>query len=402
MAFESCASMRNTIRERSEVWRDGGGEFDTRDCPEWFDRAWLESLLRDLEGFGPWLSQGFDNQLSLGVTRSPNIRSTASRVGVQEYLALIPIGLIVRLDALVRLLDREQGAPRAHVINADFYEGLPGEIEMRRADRPRAGPLAVIADLTLSPAAFWEALARLDAEDRTAQNPGIRADQRHWLSCAVLFCAFHEAVHVLRRHHSIVSLSDTRETRRGAEMDADVRAARWLALSNQGKLGPLTEAERLNSVAEFAWDAAYAMCLCLGMFDLDRVSISSFLDDVYNHPSVRCSMCVNGLLHAYGQLYSPAFVRSSLVRVADDAVAEYMGRMNQLWLRQNGATGRPTSLYFPSIPPKGANIPFGKFLDDAAEPIRKLFEDPPDDYRAFCLAHQDLLFPVGKGGSPTP
>jgi hypothetical protein len=76
--------------------------------------------------------------------------------------------------------------------------------------------------------------------------------------------------------------------------------------------------------------------------------------------------------------------------------------MNQLWLRQNGVTTRPTSLYFPLMLPKGTGVPFSKFLNDATEPIRQLFEVPPDDYRAFCLANRDMLHPVSQGGKATP
>jgi hypothetical protein len=214
-------------------------------------------------------------------------------VGPQEYLALIPIGLIVRLDSLAQLLDREQGAPRVHIADPDFYESLLGEIRIKRANRLHTGPLSVITDLTPAQNEFWKAFAKLNATEQALQNPVNRPDQQRWLSCAVLFCAFHEAVHVLRRHHAIVSLNNTRETKRGAEMDADVRAARWLALWNVRDLNVLPASEQLYSVYEGAWDSTYAMCLCLGLFDLDRVSISSFVDDVYNHPAVRCSMCVS-------------------------------------------------------------------------------------------------------------
>ena len=338
-------------RTEAESWALFGGRLDPAALPAWADRELIDHIQQALDALGPFLSAGHRNSVRFGLGAGTGLRSHAAPLGDREFLCLLPVGLVVRVDYMIRLLERHAAADNVHVVDPDFYGDLPEEMKRERNARPLPYPLDVIGGNAIAGKDFWNALERMDHEDAALGRSCYRGIQIDQIRQAIMFCCLHEAAHALRNHHRIVKTSaDPGGARRGAELDAEARAGLWIAGLRLTELQQMVPpAERVAALADSAWRITYAIATVLGLFDLDRLAIGDFSEDSYHHPAARLALVVDGMFRGFASTLGPEIVRRFLVESSAIAGRAYTSRASRLWMSlcPGGKCRRLTSIYFP-------------------------------------------------------
>src|SRR3989338_8960633 len=157
--------MRNKIFTEQEALALGGGDLNFASLPSWTDIATIKDICVELVFLEDWLSHAYRRKCRIRVVNGLGLRSTALRVTDTDYVCLIPVGLIIRLDYLIRLLEREHGRERIHIVDPDFYGDLPEEIKQERDRLRPPPPLDAISDQAVDGERFWKVFEQMDADD---------------------------------------------------------------------------------------------------------------------------------------------------------------------------------------------------------------------------------------------
>ena len=341
----------NKIFSLDEALAVGGGEFKPNAMPQYVDYNLIEGIASSLSALSPVISTEYDIQLNIKLTNRLGIRSFILPVGEAEYVCMVPVGLIVRLDYLVRLLEREAGKEAVHVVDPTFYGDLPDDMQTKRLERPLPVPMNVLADPRVMGDRFWDTIKHLESDDIEMGRSSYRYLQIDQIRLAVQFCALHESCHAFRRHHKILTdISKTEHLRRGAELDADYQAAMWQTNLRVMVLSSLVPDEYYKAtIIDSSWRMTYAFCLVLGLFDNDRFPLTNFESDGYHHPTARLFLMVDAMLRAFGRIFSPEAAVQDLIEPSGRAASEYMTRITHLWRKidPESKCRRCTSLYYP-------------------------------------------------------
>lgn len=339
-----------------EIWAIRGGRLDIAALPAWVDTELIETLGREFQSVAMWLSATFGCTLTIGFSAATGMRASVARTTDGSAIVVVPIGLAIRLDYVSRLLERKEDVAGQHIVDPDFYGDLPpAQLAAHNAlDVPP--PFKALVTEVTDDDAFWAAMADLDAEDDRQGRSRQRAVQADILNLALLFCAFHESVHVLRSHFDAVALDRTSDAiRRGIEVDADCGAMRLLTSYRVTALRGAASDHQLPRIIEMSsWHITYAAALVLGLFDIDRKAIGDFDGETYQHPAVRLFVSVEEMFPAFERTgLSRPFVMG-LVGTSADAADAYRSRFNALWLevvRTLGGSWRtPHSIYLGMSP----------------------------------------------------
>lgn len=397
------------IFSQDEAWKTMGGSVATADLFGWVDKKLIECISNRFLLLGPWISRGFTKSVKIGLTQSVNLRSTVFQTGEDEYLCLVPLGLVIRLDYLTRLLERESSETSFHMVDPDFYGDLPEEMRVRRALRKPPPPIDIMATESVLPEDFWRRFEEIDRQDEADGRSVCREAQIDVLRQAVTFCALHETAHALRSHHSIVHSRWKGElsARRGAELDADSVAGEWLASFNLLEAGNQLRVHSepfRSAMLVGAWRLTYGVCLVLGLFDIDRLAIGDFLaegrynhpaDGAYNHPSARLTITSRGIIRGFGPAMGEDLSYKSIMEASRRAVTDYTSRADNLMIRlarpyPAGSFRRVNSIYVPMV---HENMPglmdFG--MDQDFPTLRRMFRKASEELKKFLSANDDLL-----------
>lgn len=227
------------ILSEEQAWALGKGRVDFQVLPNWLDVELVRSIGFELDTFSS-ADESSDFKLRFGLVNSLGFVSRATRVGYDEYICAIPVGLVIRLDYLIRLLEPHANKEKVHRIDPDFYGDLPDPLQRARDKRRPPWPVDCLADPKVPEDMFWQAIHEIDTNDRNRGQSPYRDVQVDQLRQSILFCAFHEAAHVLRNHFKIKGSSDSELIDRKLELDADARAGRWLATYRSKEISSYT------------------------------------------------------------------------------------------------------------------------------------------------------------------
>jgi hypothetical protein len=379
--------MPRLVRTEDEAWAIGGGRFERAQIPDWIQTDVIDAVLDDFSVLTNWFSRQYRISLIIGLTGDYGVRPSTIAFRDNAFVCMVPIGLVLRVDYMMRLLEREHAAENIHVVDPDFYGDLPEPMRREREKRVAPFPISVIADRKGSDEAFWAGLELLDSVDAIARS-SYRGVQIDLVRMGICFAALHEAAHAVRRHPLILAKSNNRElAARNAELDADYAAGRWLAFARMDELRTnvgLSDPNFFLTVAESSWRITYACSVILGLFDLDRLAIGQFSAGAYLHPSTRLMLVVNSMLNAFrkGLPIPRDDEMKIIVELSAEGASAYMARITQVWLKNDPAKQchRPTSLYFPL----GGG-------GEKGELIHSLFEKASKEYWAFIEQNMELL-----------
>jgi hypothetical protein len=384
------------VLPEAQAWALGGGRFAPQELPRWVQADAIEAVAGDCTRLGGWVSHGFSTKVAIGLTNSTSLRCAAIRCRPDEYLCLIPVGLVLRLDYLMRVLEREHGQERIHIVDPDFHGDLPESIRRERDERSPPEPILTITHESRECAEFFAKLKYIDDDDQLRGRSPNRKVQIDQIRLSVCFCALHESAHALRRHADILDGSKERAAdERAAELDADARAGMWLSLYRFAELvmnvGTDDPAFFFDTLAESAWRITYSAAVVLGLFDIDRLAIGRFQDGSYHHPSARLQFVTNGMFMGFAANLPDEIVKRQLVSMSADAASEYMARVSHLWLKNDPEhkCRRCTSLYFPFA---GADAQG----EHTAPTLRRMFEEASSEYEEFLIRSEHILNSANK------
>lgn len=367
---------------------DGWWRLDRKSLPAWVD----SSLLDGLSGYLRSLSESLPRlqKIDVCMANSTAMRMTYLPLSNSSFACPVPIGLVMRLDFLVRVLESEKGVIAGHIIDDDYYAGLlddiPEDFEKARVRR-LPEPFASFGSSTLLGDQFWKRFTELNAEYPQPQG-SVREIQNAYVWFAVAFCVLHEASHLLRRHKLIIEKAPNPEdATRGAEVDADFSAGVILATHAVNQVFSTLKEPRLKDLNEAFERITYAVCVVLGLFDLEQAAFSRFLHDCYGHPTARLNLVAKAMcMHLEHRFAKDRDIGIAAAIASADGASDYVSRMNSVWSKSGPGTKRPTSIYvaksFGWLPPeKQEKMPFGSLFN--------LF-DIPTPYRVYREAMDRL------------
>jgi hypothetical protein len=382
-----------------------GLRIDRSGMPPWVDSCLLDRLTQHLRALGQWLPAS--HSIEICMTSATGTRMTFLPFSDQSSGCPIPIGLVMRLDLLIRLLESEKGVVAGHIIDTDYYEGLPDDIpdELKKKQaRQLPEPFASLGGSSLSGDEFWKRFAELDAEYPQPQD-AAREIQDRYLRFAIAFCVLHEASHLLRRHLLVIEKApDPADARRGAEVDADFRAGALLAMYALNELFSKGDEVRVKHICETLENITYAVCLVLGLFDLEHAAFCDFLRDRYRHPTARLGLVAKAMsMHLEQRFAKDRDIAIAAVKASAYGASDYVSRMDSAWAKSGPGTKRPTSIYLPAsldwVPPEELNkTPLGSlftsphfFGSPEIPTFRRVYREAMDQYEQFNDLRDKIL-----------
>jgi hypothetical protein len=375
-------------RTEAEVWSLVGGQIEPANLPDWADQELVEHMRRSLHALGPFISVGNRNSVRFGLSASTGLRSLAVRLAEREFLCLVPVGLIIRVDYMIRLLERHNAENDVQVIDPDFYGDLPEDMKRERQGRPLPYPIDIIGSDSIAGEAFWNEMERIDSQDAALGRSTYRNIQIDQIRQATVFCCLHEAAHAIRDHYRVVETSaDPEKAKRGAELDADARAGIWIGGLRLFELMHNTSpSERVSALVDSAWRLTYSFAVVLGLFDLDRLAIGDFQNDTYHHPTARIALAVDGMFHGFARFIGDEPVGQLLAEMSGIASAAYTSRAARLWMSlcPDRNCRRLTSIYFP-----------------IGERLGGIHAETAAQYDRFLSDYRTILDSVVEGEEPT-
>jgi hypothetical protein len=316
----------------------------------------------------------------------------------------VPIGLLIRVDYLVRLLERQYHEKSIHVVDPSFYGDLPEEMQRLWGQRPISFPFDMFVN-KFDREAFWAAFSFFDSVD-DFEGGGGRSSYRHvqidQVRLGMCFIGLHEAAHAMRHHVDVRAVSKNWEAdHRNVEIDADFNAGRWLAFARFAELRSnfgLSHPQFFETIGESCWRITFACAAILGIFDLihydrihrsvnpepPRIAMSEFKAGAYHHPSIRLMVISNSMVNGFCSAVGVARdeEKKFLVQMSAEGARAFMSRITAVWLKYDstGTSRRPTSLYFPF----GGGGENGNWMHD-------MFAELCRDYWSFIEKYQTLL-----------
>lgn len=381
----------------SDPWALTGGHVDRNDLPGWVNTAAIDLLESELPAVGSWISLDQSNSVTLGLAGGTQFWMKCLQVSDTDFTCPVPIGLVLRLDYISRLLEREGDVPLVHIVDGDFYGDYPDFIKAKREQMPRPEPLASLISNSLLGQAFWQRLEEIDADDRNHVALLDRQIVIERMRYAILYCAFHEAAHAIREHTLVISEAPDKElARRGAELDADKRAGIWLTYYLI--MDPLNrrEPESPELVSDVMFNMTYSIAVALGTFDVARLAVCNFESGEYHQPTARLTMAVQGMIEVLTSYVADHNEIKRIVERSSEGASQYIARMNSFWMRSMKTTRRPTSIYFPLAVPRSKvnSVPFlSAFyaMDPDIPTVEKLQRDASTEHRVFEKLRQRVL-----------
>jgi hypothetical protein len=382
-----------------------GLRLDRSSLPSWVDSGLLDRLTHHLRSLSEWLPAS--HRIDICITSPTGMRMTFLPFSDQSFGCPIPIGLVVRLDLLIRVLESEKGVIAGHIIDTDYYDGLPDDIPnelKKKRVRKLPEPFASLGGSALSRDEFWTRFAELDATYPRPEDTALEIQDAH-LRHAIAFCVLHETSHLLRRHTLVIEQApDPLDARRGAEVDADFRAGVMLATHALNELFSTGEEVRVGHVCRTLENITYAVCLILGLFDLEHANFCDFLQGEYRHPNARLGLATKAMsMHLERRFATEKDIAIAAVKASADGARDYVSRMNSAWAKSGAGTKRPTSIYLPAsldwFPPEKVNkIPFGSLFtspDFFGSPeiptFRRVYREAMDQYEKFNDLRDEIL-----------
>jgi len=382
-----------------------GLRLDRNSLPAWVDSRLLDRLTQHLRSLHEWLPAS--HSINVCITSPTGIRMTFLPFSEQSSGCPVPIGLVMRLDLLTRVLERENGVIAGHIIDTDYYEGLPDDIpsELKKKNAKRLPePFATLGGSALSHDEFWTRFAQLDGEYSRLEG-AAREIQDGYIRYAIAFCVLHEASHLLRRHPLVIEKApDPLDARRGAEVDADFRAGAMLATHALNELFSKGEEVRVRHICATLENLTYAVCLILGLFDLGHAAFCDFLHGEYRHPSARLGLVTKAMsMHLEQRFAKDRDIAIAAVKASAGGASDYLSRMDSAWAKSGPGTKRPTSIYIPAsldwFPAEKVNkMPLGSLFtspDFFGSPeiptFRRVYREAMDRYEKFNDLRDKIL-----------
>lgn len=361
------------ILTEHDAWARQDGRYDPDRLPEWVQTDVVQAVADDYAFLSNMFLREYGVPVTIGLTNNLWLRPTMRPCSEGTFICGVPIGLLIRVDYLIRLLERQCHEERIHVLDPGFYGDLPEEMQRLREQRPISFPFDIFVKNDFDQEAFWAAFNFFDSVDQFEGGGGrssYRRVQIDQVRMGMCFIGLHEAAHAVRHHLDIMAVSKNWKDAdyRNAEIDADWNAGRWLALarlaelrSNVGLMNP----KFFETIGESCWRITYSCAAILGLFDLihhdrihrsvhpepPRLAIGEFQGGAYHHPSIRLMVISNSMLNGFCS--EVGVVRDEekqfLVQMSADGAGAYMSRITAVWLKNDsaGTSRRPTSLYFP-------------------------------------------------------
>ncbi|WMY11058.1 hypothetical protein [Paraburkholderia phenoliruptrix] len=358
-----------------DPWRWCDGELDLQSLPAWVDRSIIETIQQELAVLGPWLSLGRIRSVTFALSNSTATHFTCYRTESSRWLCPVPVGLIVRLDYLCRLLETYGSHQSIHMVDGFFHGFEDPEIAEKHAARPLPVIIRNIVDKDLRGKDFWTKMITVDSQFPTVDDKEVRAKLVDRVKYALLYFCMHEAAHVFRMHDELIPLaSTTAQGRRGAEVDADVTAGRYLSLYCQEldldwRRRPFTD----DDISEKCWTYSYGVCLVLGSFDIERYPLANFSSDDYLHPTARLMITLSESLYGWSAIIGRDVAKDCCYEPSARGSNAYIHRMDAYWIDCGVSQfHRPTALYFPFIPWAPEELALSPFKE-AAQTVPSLY-----------------------------
>jgi hypothetical protein len=393
------------ILTEHESWAIKGGRFDPILLPAWVQTDVIQAVADDFAFLTNRFTRDYHVPVTIGLTNDHWLQPMTRQCSGGAFICAVPIGLLIRVDYLVRLLERHCQEKRIHVVDPSIYGDLPESMQHLWEQRTISFPFDMFVNSKFDREAFWAAFEFFDSLDEF-EGGGGRSSYRHvqidQVRLGMCFIGLHEAAHAVRHHVDVREVSKNWEAdHRNVEIDADFNAGTWLAFARLAELRSnvgLTSPRFFETIGESCWRITYACAVILGLFDLihhDRIhrsqnpdrpllAMSEFGTGAYHHPTIRLMTIVNSMLNGFcsaaGTLKDEE--KQLLVQMSAEGASAYMSRITAVWLKNDstGTSRRPTSLYFPL----GGGGQDGNWMHD-------MFAELCRDYWSFIEKYQPLL-----------
>lgn len=335
-----------------DPWGICEGRLSIQSLPGWVDHSLLQYINVELEKIGPWLSTQRSRRVTFGISNSTAAHCTCYQTSERDYLCPVPVGLLIRLDYICRVLALYRLEPHIHAIDGYFYGFIVPNMDSARAALPLPWPIAEIVDTSTREADFWKRLEEIDSNLPIDQDTKVRSQIFDYVKYAVLFFCMHEAAHIFRLHNEIIPLAPTEdEGRKWAEVDADVTAGRYLNLYSQEldlKWGEGHTTGR--DISEKCFNYSYGISLILGSFDIESYPYANFSKSEYLQPTARLMITLSEALHGWVVTAGPDVAKVCCYEPSAEGCCAYLSQMDSYWIKSGPSKfHRPTALYFPHI-----------------------------------------------------
>jgi hypothetical protein len=338
-----------------EAWARLGGIVDSSTLPESVNPPLLSDLRLRLDRISAWIANSC--QIKFDVTTLTGLRVTAIPDVAGSHICGIPIGLILRLEILYRVLSLEDGSERTQFVDGDYYGDAPEFIKKKRNEFPYPEPFASLANYKLTRAAFWKRYGELVIEYGPSNSAAqfltseLAISQRITLvELAATFLALHESAHIARKHRLVLERSgNDPEILRGAEVDADMYAGYLVASATLNEVYSRGGDVTVKMLCDGAFSVTFAVTALLGLFDLDKLAVNEYTLDDYRHPTARLSIVAKGMTSGFSQPFDPQIAKA-IIGASAAGASEYLGAISSFRLRCPPKTRNPTSIYVPTVP----------------------------------------------------
>jgi hypothetical protein len=232
-----------------------------------------------------------DCRVDLEITNSPSVACRSREISRGNYLIVVPMGALVRIRVLSRILLRYW-----HRSDAPDFE--PQDIT---GDEQRIPP-ALFPIFNENYSDYWHGI---DSFDETLDMAEFESDVQALVVLAFYFLVGHELAHVLRRHEFIIAkmvaeLSPSPSQLKAvlwrfAEIDADIMGLHWAlhqisyaTAARRAAAKNQSDKDKVSNPPELAWvRLAYAVTLVFGSYDVWRRELGNYSAGRYPHPLAR-------------------------------------------------------------------------------------------------------------------